>query len=339
MRAAVVAFGVFTALLTAAPVDAPKPTSIPLRALGLPPIPFPDDNPYTPQRAALGKLLFFDGRLSSNGKVSCAFCHDPAHAFSGTSAFSPGVTGRLTGRHTPTLINRAYGKSQFWDGRAPTIEAQVIIPVTHPDEMGMKADDAARAIASVPGYAPLFDAAFGDSTVTFDRIAKAIGAFERTIVSGNSPYDRFLAGDKTAVSKEAREGIDFFNGKAECAECHLGPDFTNEKFENLGIGMDRTNPDPGREVVTHKRGDLGKFKTPTLRDLASRGPYMHDGRFKTLGEVLDFYAKGGIPNPHVDERLLQFYMDAKSKAALLAFLDSLNGEGWQTIKAPETLPQ
>ncbi len=338
--AAVCAFA-FSAVLpsAAAPDVADTKTAAPPAPLGLPAIPFAEDSRYTPARAELGKLLFFDGRLSSNGKVSCASCHDPAHAYSGAGAFSPGVTGRLTGRHTPTLINRAFGKSQFWDGRAPTIEAQVIIPVTHPDEMGMKADDAVKAIATIPGYAPFFTAAFGDSTVTFDRIAKAIGVFERTLVSGNSPYDRFVAGNKSALTKEAREGLDLFNGKAECAECHSGPDFTNEKFENLGIGMDRPNPDPGRETVTHKRGDFGKFKTPTLRDLAGRGPYMHDGRFKTLDEVLDFYAKGGIPNPHVDERLLQFYMNGKSKAALLAFLDSLNGEGWQTITPPKALPQ
>ncbi len=335
--AALTALALLSATAASSP-EVPGENSPPV-PLGLPHVPWPDSNGYSPQRAKLGKLLFFDGRLSGNGLVPCSFCHDPAHAFSGTTAFSPGVTGRLTGRHTPTLINRAYGKSQFWDGRAPTIEDQVIIPVTHPDEMGITADAAMKVIAGVPGYAPLFAAAFGDSTVTFDRMAKAIATFERTILSGNSPYDRFLAGDKTALNKEQREGLDFFNGKGECAECHSGPDFTNEKFANLGIGMDRQHPDPGREVVTHKRGDFGRFKTPTLRDLAHRGPYMHDGRFQTLGEVLDFYAKGGIPNPHVDERLLQFYMDAKTKAALLAFLDSLNGEGWQNIRAPAALPQ
>ncbi len=307
--------------------------------LGLPAVPFPADNPYSPAAVELGRNLFFDGRLSANGHVSCAFCHTPEHAFSGTTAFSPGVNGNLTGRHTPTLINRAYGKSQFWDGRAPTIEAQVIIPVTNPNEMGMTADGVVQAISGIKGYGPLFAAAFGDSRVNFERIAKAIGTFERTIVSGNSPYDRYVAGDKSALTKEQKEGMDFFDGKGECAECHNGPDFTNEKFENLGIGMEREHPDAGREVVTKKRGDFGKFKTPTLRDLAHRGPYMHDGRFRTPGEVLDFYAKGGIPNPHVDDRLLKFYMDGKTKAELLAFLDALNGEGWQSIKAPEQLPQ
>jgi cytochrome c peroxidase len=314
-------------------------SAAPAVPLGLPPIPWPADNPYTQQKYELGKLLFFDGRLSANGKVPCSSCHDAGHAFSGDTAFSPGVNGKLTGRHSPTLINRAFGKSQFFDGRAPTIEAQIVIPLTNPNEMGMTVEKAVAAIAAIRGYAPLFAAAFGDSAVTFDRITKSIATFERTILSGNSRYDRFNAGDKNALSKEEKDGMDFFNGKGECSECHSGPDFTNEKFENLGIGMDRRPIDPGREDVTHKRGDMGKFKTPTLRDLASRGPYMHDGRFKTLDEVLDFYAQGGIQNPNVDSRLLQFYMDEKTKASLLAFLNSLNGEGWQTIKAPAAFPQ
>lgn len=307
--------------------------------LGLPALVSPKDNAYSPARAELGKNLFFDGRLSSNGKVSCAFCHAPEHAFSGTAAFSPGVTGKLTGRHTPTLINRAWGKSEFWDGRAPTLEAQAVIPITHPDEMGMTPDSVVAVLKSIPGYRPLFSAAFGNDTIDFDRIAKALAAFVRTIVSGNSAFDRYQAGDKSALSKEQRRGMDFFNGKGECAECHSGFNFTDEKFANLGIGFDKPNPDSGLEVVTKKKGDLGKFKVPTLRDLSHRGPYMHDGRFTTLGQVLDFYAQAGIQNPHVDDRLIQFYLDEKTKNDLLAFLDALNGEGWQSIKAPVELPR
>lgn len=307
--------------------------------LGLPAIPFPPDNPYSPSMAELGRNLFFDGRLSRNGSVSCAFCHKPEHAFSDTAALSPGVTGKLTGRHTPTLINRAFGKTQFWDGRAPTIEDQVIIPITHPDEMGLSAEDAVRNIERVRGYASLFQAAYGDPAVTFDRIAKALATFVRTIVSGNSTFDRFAAGDKSALTKEQRHGFDFFNGKGECAECHNEANFTDEKFANLGIGFDRPQPDPGREVVTKKRGDFGKFKVPTLRDLAHRGPYMHDGRFGTLGDVLEFYAKGGLANPHEDSRITPFFMDEQIKGDLLAFLDSLNGEGWQSITSPQHLPQ
>ena len=307
--------------------------------LGLPPVPWPEDNPYSPARAELGKILFFDGRLSSNGIVSCAFCHEPNHAFAGSTAFSKGVNGKEGVRHAQTLINRAWGKSEFWDGRSPTLEAQIIVPVTNPDEMGMTADRVVQTVQGIKGYAPLFAAAFGDSTINFDRISKAIANFERTIVSGNSAYDRYLAGDKSALTKQQKDGLDFFNRKGECAECHTGPNFTTEKFTNLGIGMDMVNPDPGREVVTKKRGDFGKFKIPTLRDLAHRAPYMHDGRFKTLGEVLDLYAKGGLPNPHLDTRLTPFYLDEQTKRDLLAFLDSLNGEGWEKITPPSAFPQ
>jgi cytochrome c peroxidase len=306
---------------------------------GLPAIPWPEDNPYSPARAELGKILFFDGRLSSNGIVSCAFCHEADHAFAGSTAFSKGVTGEPDPRHTPTLINRAWGKSQFWDGRAPTLESQVIVPVTNPIEMGMTIEGVVQRIQGIKGYAPLFAAAFGDRTISFDRFSKAIATFERTIVSGNSPYDRYVAGDKSALTKQQKAGLDFFNRKGECAECHAGPNFTTEKFANLGIGMDHENPDPGRAVVTKRRGDFGKFKISTLRDLAHRAPYMHDGRFKTLGEVLDLYAKGGLPNPHLDTRLTPFYLDDQTKRDLLAFLDSLNGEGWEKIRPPSAFPQ
>jgi cytochrome c peroxidase len=316
----------------------PGPPDFPTPA-GLPAVPWPADNPYSPARAELGKLLFFDGRLSANGVVSCAFCHEPDHAFAGSAPFSKGVSGKLESRHTPTLINRAWGKSEFWDGRAPTLESQVTAAVTNPDEMGLTEDLAVQRIRGIKGYAPLFAAAFGDSTIDFGRIAKAIATFERTVVSGDSPYDRYLAGDKSALTKQQKDGLDSFNKKGECAECHSGPNFTNEKFANVGIGMDQTHADPGRAAVTKKGSDFGKFKAPTLRDLARRTPYMHDGSIKTLGEVLDVYAKGGLPNPHLDTRLTPFYLDEQTKQNLLAFLDSLNGAGWQKIAPPAALPQ
>jgi len=294
---------------------------------GLPAVAWPQDNPYSAERAKLGKILFFDGRLSANGMVSCGSCHEPDHAFAGSAPLSKGVNGKPGIRHVPTLINRAWGKSQFWDGRAPTLESQVIVPVTDPEEMGMTADLVVQRIRGIEGYAPIFAAAFGDSTINFERIAQAIATFERTIVSGNSPYDRYLAGDKSALTEQQKDGLDFFNKKGECAECHSGPNFTNEKFANIGIGVDRTSPDPGREEITKKRGDWGKFKVPTLRDLARRAPYMHDGSIKTLGEVLDVYARGGLPNPNLDTRLTPFYLDEQTKKDLLVFLDSLNGEG------------
>ena len=331
-------------LLTLLPASMAREAGVPQTAapsvpLGLPPIPWPADNPYSAARAELGKLLFFDGRLSANGVVSCAFCHQPERAFAAGTALSVGVDGKPGVRHAQTLINRAWGKSQFWDGRAPILEAQVIVPVTNPHEMGMTADQVVQKLQGIKGYAPLFAAAFGDRSITFDRIAKAIATFERTIVSGNSAYDRFRAGDKSALTKQQKDGLDFFNKKGECAECHKGPGFSDEKFANLGVGMDRPNPDPGRAGVTQKRSDFGRFKVPTLRDLAARAPYMHDGSITTLSEVLDVYAKGGLPNPHLDTRLTPFYLDDETRRDLLAFLDALNGEGWQAIKPPAGFPQ
>lgn len=307
--------------------------------LGLPQFVWPADNSYTAEKAELGRILFFDGRLSSNGAVSCAFCHVPSHAFSGPTRLSIGVDGQPTGRHTPTLINRDWGKSEFWDGRASTLEAQAIIPITNPHEMGMTADDVVARLKQISGYAALFKSAFGDGQITFGHVTQALATFQRTIVSGNSAFDRYAAGEKSALSKEAKAGYDFFEGKGECAECHKGPNFSDEKFANLGIGMNAPHPDAGRGEVTEKKSDFGRFKVPTLRDLASRGPYMHDGSLPTLGDVLDFYSRGGLPNRNVDERLLKFYMDDKTKRELLAFLDSLNGEGWQKISPPSDFPQ
>ena len=316
----------------AGPADYPVP-------LGLPPIPWPDDNPYSPARIELGKILFFDGRLSANDVVSCAFCHEPSHAFAAGAPLSVGVNGKFGVRHAQTLINRAWGKSQFWDGRAPTLEAQVMDPIANPNEMGMTPDRVVQKLRAIKGYGPLFVAAFGDDAITFDRIEQALASFERTIVSGNSAYDRYVAGDKSALTKEQKDGLDFFNKKGECAECHNGPNFSDEKFANIGVGMDRANPDPGRFAVTRKRSDFGKFKVPTLRDLAVRAPYLHDGSAKTLSDVLDIYARGGLPNPHLDTRLTPFYLDAEARRDLLAFLNSLNGEGWQKIKPPAKFPQ
>ena len=316
------------------------PPGVPLNSppLGLPPVVWPVDNPYSAARVELGRNLFFDPRLSANGRVSCATCHPPEHAFAGGSPPPRGVTGTPLRRRAPTLINRAYGRSQFVDGRAATLEAQIEGPVTAPDEMGSTPTATAGAIAKIAGYGPLFDTAFGDREVTFDRIAKAIATFERTILSGNSPYDRYVNGDKRALSRAAKKGLEIFMRTGECAECHKGPNFTDEKFSSLGIGPDATPPDTGLEGITHKPRDEGKFKVPTLREVEHTGPYMHDGRFRTLDEVLEFYRKGGQPGPHLDSRIALFFLDAPAKANLLEFLKSLSGEGWQQIKGPEKLP-
>jgi cytochrome c peroxidase len=306
--------------------------------LGLPPVPWPSDSPYSAARVELGRYLFFDARLSPDGTVSCATCHPPAHAFAGGEPAPLGVTGTPLPRRAPTLINRAYGRSQFYDGRAATLEDEIAGPVTNPIEMGTTKEAAAGAISKIAGYAVLFERAFGDSKVTYDRITRAIASFERTILSGNSPYDGFLNGDKQALTSQAKRGLQIFERTGECSECHNGFNFTNEKFASLGIDPALKTPDLGLAAITGKRRDDGKFKVPTLREVAHTGPYMHDRKYKTLDDVLEFYRKGGQPGPYLDSRIAPFFLDAPAKADLLAFLESLNGEGWQRIKAPEKLP-
>ncbi len=307
--------------------------------LGLPPVPWPADNPYSAERVELGRYLFFDPRLSANGMVSCATCHPPDHAFAGGDPAPVGITGKPLRRRVPTVINRAYGRSQFYDGRSPTLEAQITFPISDRNEMGNTPQAAAQAISKIAGYRPLFERAFGDPQVTFDRITKAIATFERTILSGNSPYDRFVNGDKNALSPQAKRGQQIFERTGECSECHNGFNFTNEKFAGLGIGPDQQPPDFGLAGITGKRRDEGKFKVPTLREVAHTAPYMHDSRFKTLDDVLEFYRKGGQPSRHLDSRIAPFFLDAQAKADLRAFLESLSGEGWQQIKPPEKLLQ
>jgi cytochrome c peroxidase len=330
-------FAVLLALVTiATPIAAkeqpPKPP------LGLPPVPWPADNPYSAARVELGRDLFFDGRLSITGMVSCASCHHPDAAFSGGIPMPRGVTVKPLPRRAPAIINRAYGRTEFYDGRASSLEDQAHFPVSNPDEMGSSGEAAAAAVAKIPGYAPLFAAAFGDPAVTFDRIAKAIATFERTILSGNSPYDRYLNGDKQALNASAKRGLTIFERTGECNECHRGFNFTDEKFASLGIGPDREPFDLGLEAITGKHRDAGKFKVPTLREVSHTAPYMHDGRFRTLDDVLEFYRKGGQPGPHLDSRVASFFLDAPAKADLTAFLESLDGEGWQQIQRPIKLP-
>ena len=302
----VAALGRLTA--QAAPPEVP-----PRPPLGLPAVIWPAGNPYSAARVELGRYLFFDPRLSANRGVSCATCHPPEHAFAGGDPAPLGVTGKPLRRRAPTVINRAYGLSQFADGRAPTLEAQISGPISGPERDGYTPEAAAGAVAKIAGYGPLFERAFGDPRVTFVRMAQAIATFERTILSGNSPYDRFLNGDKHALTPEAKRGLQIFERTGECSECHNGYNFTNEKFASLGIGPDRTPPDLGLSAITGKRRDEGKFKVPTLREVANTGPYMHDMRFKTLDDVLEFYRKGGQPGPHLDSRIAPFFSMRRPK--------------------------
>lgn len=313
--------------------------------LGLPPVYYPEDNPYTKAKAELGRLLYFDKRLSSDSTVSCATCHSPKFGFTDGAPVSTGIGGQKGGRSAPTVINRAYSLHQFWDGRAPTLEAQAVGPIANPIEMTNERDPKrahltrVNALKRVPGYVKRFESVFGTNEFTIDHVGQAIATFERTVLSGNAPFDRYKAGDKQAMSASQVRGMNIFFKKTACDSCHLGFNFTDGSYVNIGIGMDRPKPDLGRFVVSKREEDKGAFKTPTLRDIEHTGPYMHDGRFKTLEEVVEHYDKGGIKNPYLDERLKPLKLSAQEKRDLVAFLKALSGEGWQHLQPPKSLPK
>ena len=255
----------------------------------------PADNPLTADKIELGKQLYFDKRLSRDDTISCASCHDPKKGWSNGSQFATGVRGQKGGRSAPTIINSAYFELQFWDGRARLLEGQALGPIRIPIEMDMPIEEVVVKLNKIDGYKAAFRKVFG-TDVTSEGIAKAIAAFERTILSGDAPYDRFKAGDTKALSEPAQRGMKVFFGKGHCSACHVGPNFTDVAFHNIGVGMDKDDSDFGRFGITKVVGDRGAFKTPTLREIARTAPYMHNGQFKTLEEVVDYYDKGGHAN-------------------------------------------
>ncbi len=290
----------------------------------------PKDNPLSLEKVKLGRRLFFSKNLSIDGSVSCATCHAPQKGFSDDEQFSTGVGGKKGNRHAPTAINRLYSTAQFWDGRARSLEEQALGPIQNPVEMGMP--DMRLAIERLkndPAYLEAFKAAFPpDGAISPENVGKAIASFERTILSGNSPYDRFEAGDKSAMSAAAVRGMAIFKDeqKGDCETCHAGPNFTDENYYNLGVGMDAKNPDLGRFSVSKLEGHQGAFKTPTLRDVASRGPYLHDGSEKTLEEVVALYVKGGIKNRWLSQKIHSLRLTKLEQQDLVAFLKALSGE-------------
>lgn len=315
-------------------------TAVPKKEpLGLMPIIWPADNPYSPEKAELGRLLYFDTRLSADGTISCATCHSPKFAFTDGAPVSTGIKGQKGGRSAPTVINRAYSLAQFWDGRAATLEAQAIGPMANPIEMGNTHTTVLKTLKSIPGYQVFFTKAFGTEDFTLDHVAKAITTFERTVLSGNAPYDKYKAGNKTAMTPSQIRGMGVYLNKAKCDQCHEGINFTSNMYANLGVGSDKPKPDEGRSIVTKNPKDWGTFKTPTLREIERTGPYMHDGSMKTLEEVVDFYDKGGVANKNLDDRMKKLNLTDQDKTDLVAFLKALSGEGWQHIRAPEIFPQ
>ncbi len=332
----------FAILLIAAPLPAQQrraksaPPPVPL---GLMPVMWPKSNPYSPEKAELGKLLYFDTRLSADGTVSCATCHSPKFAFTDGAAVSTGIRGQKGGRSAPTVINRAFSLAQFWDGRAGTLEEQAKGPMANPIEMGNTHDTVVSTVKAVPGYRALFAKVFSTNDFGIEEIAKAIATFERTVLSGNSPYDRYKEGDEKAMNAAQIRGMDIYFNKAKCDQCHEGLNFTTNMYANIGIGTDKPQPDEGRYAVTKNPADWGTFKTPTLRDISRTAPYMHDGSLKTLEEVVDYYNKGGRKNKNLDEKIKPLHLTAQDQKDLIGFLHALDGEGWEKIQAPSEFPK
>lgn len=284
----------------------------------------PVDNPLTQASVALGKALFFDPRLSRDGTISCASCHHTDRAFSDTVAFSSGVEGRLGMRNSPTLGNVAYHPSFFRDGGVPTLERQVIAPVQDPLEMDHSVQLAAAVVASDPEYQRLSMLAYKRSMDAL-VLTRAIANYERTLISGWSRYDRFAQGDANAMTEAEVRGWELFTSEElNCTACHAGFDFSDHSFQNIGQYMEYA--DRGRERITLDHADVGRFKVPTLRNIALTAPYMHDGAMGTLSEVIDHFASGGLPHPNKSPLLTTFVLSAEQKGDLIAFLNALTDE-------------
>jgi cytochrome c peroxidase len=317
----------------------------------------PEDNPQTPEKIALGKRLFFEPRLSADGTVSCATCHDPAKGFTDRLPASIGIDRQLGQRNAPTVLNAMFYETQFWDGRATLLEDQAKLPVTNPIEMGMESPDKAVEALRKAGYEPDFQKAFG-RPLNFDDVARAVAAYERTQFDADSPFDRFLAGDEKALDASARRGWTLFNGKGNCMSCHAlnrgQPLGTDNKFHNIGVaardrdfvalareGRQRVESGDvdaidqmalqtkftnlGRFLVSKQPQDIGSFKTSALRDLLVTAPYFHDGSAPTLWDVIDHYNKGGEINPFLDGGIQPLGLSEGEIDDLVAFLASLTG--------------
>lgn len=286
--------------------------------------PVPHANPLTPGKVALGRRLFHERRLSRDGSLSCAVCHNPRLAFTNGRRTARGANGASGTRNVPTLVNRAWGSSYFWDGRVTTLEQQALGPILNPDELGAT-PDAVVALARSSRYRPQFLAAFGSEPTIFD-VAAALASYVRTIVAGNAPFDRFVAGETHALGDSARRGLVLFRTRARCTNCHAGPLLSDEQFHNTGVAWSAgTVIDEGRYQVTRSAGDRGAFKTPTLREIARTAPYMHDGSFRSLEAVVEFYDGGGRWNPGLDRDIRPLHLSGREKKDLLAFLRSLTG--------------
>jgi cytochrome c peroxidase len=332
-------------------------------------------NAPTQAQIQLGETLFNDKRLSSDGTVACATCHDPAKGFTDhrdNNATSAGVGGAHGERNSPTVLNAMFHASEFWDGRAATLEDQAKLPILNPVEMGQKSGaDVVAKLNTIPEYVDAFKKVFGRD-ITYDDLATAIAAFERTQYSGNAPFDRYLAGNATAIDDSAKRGWALFNGKARCNDCHAFnatmPLFSDQKFHNIGVAARKQSfpelahkaltivrtadakqldemaigsdySELGRFLVTKNQSDIGAFKTETLRNIGITGPYMHDGSMATLWDVLDHYNKGGIPNPYLDGGIQRLGLTEAEIDDLVAFLFTLTDDRYADFNKTEQARQ
>lgn len=282
-------------------------------------IEYEDDEPPSQLEVELGKILFFDPRLSFNDSQSCASCHNPDLGFSDGMAFGIGALGGKLARNAPHLYNLAFSSAMFWDGRATTLEEQVLGPIEAPAEMNIPLEKLIPKLNSISYYKQTFEKVYGSEGLTESNLAKAIAAFEKTIISNNSPFDQYLAGNKQAMSPAAIRGLAIFKGKGNCIDCHDGVNFTDDSFHNIGVG----DEDTGRFAVTGDKNMMGAFKTPGLRNITLSSPYLHDGSAATLEEVIDLYNRGGNKTDNLDKLIKPLHLTEQEKFDLIAFLGAL----------------
>ena len=305
----------------------------------LPAVPVPVDNPQSPAKIELGKKLFFDTRLSLDRASSCSTCHAPERAFADGLARARGFQGALLARNSPTVLNAAYNTAQFWDGRAATLDEQCKGPLLAPAEMNMLDEKhLVDRLNAIPGYRQEFQTVFGE-TASLNNVARSIAAFERTLVTPGSRFDRYAAGDKSALNEQEKRGLIVFIGKGACSECHKGPNFTDNQYHNLGVPPAPGAPDDtGRYAVTRKEEDRNAFKTPTLRNIELTAPYMHDGSLATLEEVVELYDRGGGEGRNKSRLIYKLNLTAQDKTDLVAFLKALTGDV-PRVSPPQMYPE
>jgi cytochrome c peroxidase len=282
--------------------------------------PFPADNLYSKDRELLGKTLFFDPRLSQSGSIACASCHNPGFSWGDGLPRGIGTGMKQLGRRSPTILNAAWSDLLFWDGRADSLEMQALGPIASQREMNMPLDAMVKVLRGIPEYKALFASAYPGEPVNEKTVARAIASFERTVVSGQAPFDRWISGDESAVSEDAKRGFDLFNGKAGCVQCHSEWNFTDNGFHDVGL----EDSDRGRGERLPLEGMQFAFKTPTLRNVDRRSPYMHEGNEQTLAGVIDFYDRGGdARRKSLSPEMVPLHLTAQEKTDLLAFLSTL----------------